>query len=172
MDINIDIDIADLLMPDVLTMVTQLCATALMFFLIYKFAYKPVKRILNERSAYEQTRLKEADELKEEAQRLNAEANAQISQANDEAQEIVSRAQGEGVRIKDNLVEEGQKKAQQLVDDAQANIALQKSKMLDDMHEEIVDIAMSAAEKMLQKKLDEETDKDSIENFIKEVTNK
>lgn len=167
---NIDIDVLNQLMPNILTVVTQLCATALLFFLMYKLAWKPVKRILDTRSEYEQSRLTEADQLRKDNEALNAEANKQIEEANAQAQEIVSRAQAEGLRLKENLVDEGRQKSQQMVEDAQRNITLQKNKMLEDMHEEVVDIAMQAAEKMLQRKLDSQADRDSIENFIKEVS--
>ena len=167
---NIDIDVLNQLMPNILTVVTQLCATALLFFLMYKLAWKPVKRILDTRSEYEQSRLTEAEELRKDNEALNAEANRQIEEANAQAQEIVSRAQAEGLRLKENLVDEGRQKSQQMVEDAQRNITLQKNKMLEDMHEEVVDIAMQAAEKMLQRKLDSQADRDSIENFIKEVS--
>jgi len=167
---NIDIDVLNQLMPNILTVVTQLCATALLFFLMYKLAWKPVKRILDTRSEYEQSRLTEADQLRKSNEALNAEANKQIEEANAQAQEIVSRAQAEGLRLKENLVDEGRQKSQQMVEDAQRNITLQKNKMLEDMHEEVVDIAMQAAEKMLQRKLDSQADRDSIENFIKEVS--
>ena len=167
---NIDIDVLNQLMPNILTVVTQLCATALLFFLMYKLAWTPVKRILDTRSEYEQSRLTEADKLRKDNEALNAEANKQIEEANAQAQEIVSRAQAEGLRLKENLVDEGRQKSQQMVEDAQRNITLQKNKMLEDMHEEVVDIAMQAAEKMLQRKLDSQADRDSIENFIKEVS--
>jgi len=167
---NIDIDVLNQLMPNILTVVTQLCATALLFFLMYKLAWKPVKKILDTRSEYEQSRLTEADQLRKDNEALNAEANKQIEEANAQAQEIVSRAQAEGLRLKENLVDEGRQKSQQMVEDAQRNITLQKNKMLEDMHEEVVDIAMQAAEKMLQRKLDSQADRDSIENFIKEVS--
>ena len=44
--------------------------------------------------------------------------------------------------------------------------------MLQDMHTEIVDAAISAPEKMLQSKLENGNDKDSIDSFVKEVIGK
>ena len=51
------IDILGQLVPNVWTALTQLCATALLFFLMYKLAWKPVKKILDARSEYESSRL-------------------------------------------------------------------------------------------------------------------
>jgi len=169
---HIDIDVFEQLMPNPITLATQLLATAVMVFLLYKLAWKPVKKIMDARSEYEQSRLKKAEELKKENEELNEKANKQIEEASTQAQEIISKAQVEGSRLKDNLVEEGRQRSQQLIEDAQHNIALQKNKMLEDMHGEVVEIALSAAEKMLQQKLDSQDDRDTIEGFIKEVSGK
>jgi len=169
---TINIDVLKQLMPNPLTVIAQLLATAILFTLMTVLVWKPVKKILDTRREYEQSRLTDAQKLKEENEELNAQAKQQIDEAALEAQKLVTKAQMEGSRLKENLIEEGKQKSQQLVEEAQHNITLQKNKMLEDMHEEIVDIAMSAAEKMLQQKLNSESDKQSIETFIKEVTNK
>lgn len=169
---KIETDILGQLIPNPLTMIVQLCATAVLVFLMYKLAYKPIKRIMDTRSEYEQSRLTDADKLKKEYEDLHAKAEKEISDAKTKAKQIVSDAQDEGNRVKTNLIDEGKQKSQQIIDDAQNNIALQKNKMLDEMHGEIVDVALSAAEKILQTKLDSKDDKDSINEFIKEVTNK
>lgn len=169
---KIETDILGQLIPNPLTMLVQLCATAVLFFLMYKLAYKPVKKIIDKRSEYEQNRLSDADDLKKKYEDLHSQAEQEIIDAKSQAQEIISKAQDEGNRVKNNLIDEGKQKSQQIIDDAQNNIALQKSKMLDEMHGEIVDVALTAAEKLLQSKLDAKDDKDSINEFIKEVTNK
>ena len=169
---KIETDILGQLIPNPLTMVVQLCATAVLVFLMYKLAYKPVKKILDTRSEYEQSRLTDADKLKKEYEDLHAKAEQEIIDAKAQAKQIISDAQDEGNRVKTNLIDEGKAKSQQIIDDAQNNITLQKNKMLDEMHGEIVDVALSAAEKILQSKLDSKDDKESIDEFIKEVTNK
>jgi len=169
---KIETDVLGQLLPNPLTMIAQLCATAILFFLMYKLAYKPVKKIMDTRSEFEQSRLKDADELKSKYEDLHAEAQKEISNAKAQARDIINNAQDEGNRLKNNLIDEGKQKSQQIIDEAQNNIALQKSKMLDEMHGEIVDVALTAAEKLLQSKLDTKDDKDSINEFIKEVTNK
>ncbi|HPW53168.1 MAG TPA: ATP synthase F0 subunit B, partial [Erysipelotrichaceae bacterium] len=131
-------DILQLLMPNILTVATQLLSTAILFTLMYLLLWKPVKRILDKRSDYEQSRLTDADALIEETEMLNQKANTHLEEAKYKAQETIRKAQEEGLRLKNNLVEEGKQKSQQLVEEAQYNITLQKNKMLEDMHQEIV----------------------------------
>ena len=167
---QINIDVLENLMPNVLTVVTQLCATLVMFLLLKKFAWEPVKKIMAARSAYEQERLEEAERLKQENMELRAQMDKQLADANRKAQETIQNAQLEGQRMKDTLVSEGRERSKQLIDEAEHSIKLERSKMLDEMHEEILDAALSATEKMLNDRLDAEDDRRIIDSFIKEVT--
>lgn len=165
-------DVFGLLFPNVWTVISQLCATAVLFFLMYKLAYKPVKKILDTRSEYEQSRISEADALKEENTRLNEEAKQSILDANKSAEEIVASAREEAEIIKKELVEQGKEHSRQMMENAQKEIEVQRSKMLQDLHAEIVDATISATEKMLKVKIENQEDKDNIDTFVKEVINK
>ena len=165
-------DVFGLLFPNIWTVISQLCATAVLFFLMYKLAYKPVKRILDTRSEYEQSRISEADALKEENTRLNKEAKQSILDANKSAEEIVSSAREEAESIKKELIEQGKEHSKQMMENAQKEIEVQRSKMLQDRHAEIVDATISATEKMLKVKIENQEDKDNIDSFVKEVINK
>ena len=106
------IDILGQLVPHVWTALTQLCATAVLFFLMYKLAWKPVKKILDARSEYESSRLTEADRLREENEKLNEEARASIEEAQKEAQQILDEAREAGDQLKEQIAQEGRKDAQ------------------------------------------------------------
>ena len=165
-------DVFGLLFPNIWTVISQLCATAVLFFLMYKLAYKPVKRILDTRSEYEQSRISETDALKEENTRLNEEAKQSILDANKSAEEIVSSAREEAESIKKELIEQGKEHSKQMMENAQKEIEVQRIKMLQDLHAEIVDATISATEKMLKVKIENQEDKDNIDTFVKEVINK
>ncbi|MBR5340810.1 MAG: F0F1 ATP synthase subunit B [Erysipelotrichaceae bacterium] len=166
------VDILELLVPNVWTAITQLCATAVLFFLMYKLAYKPVRNILDERSRYEQSKLTEVEALKEENEKLNLEAKETIAQANKSAEAIVRKAREEGNSVKNELIEQGRQQSAQMMENAQRDLELQRSKMLKEVHSEIVDAAITAAEKVLESKIDSQSEKQSIDSFVKEVINK
>lgn len=166
------VDILGLLVPNVWTALTQLCATAVLFFLMYKLAYKPVKNILDKRSEFEQSRLDQAEALRSENEQLNQEAKQAIAEANKTAEHIVEDAKEEGDALKEEILEEGRAQVRQMKENAQRDIELQRDHMITQMHSQIVDAAILAAEKMLQSKLEEKGDKDSIDSFVKEVIGK
>ena len=121
------------------------------------------------RSKYEQSRLTEADRLKNENEQLNQQAQQHIDEAKKQAQQTLLKAQQEADQIKNDLIEQGKQRSKQIVDEATLNMNLQKEKMLEDMHRQMVDVALSATEKMLETKVDSQTDIEQIENFVKEV---
>ena len=162
------VDILALLVPDVWTALTQLCASAVLFFLMYKLAWKPVRKILDQRSEYEQSKLSEAETMKKENEELNDQAKKAITDANKEAEAIVKSAREEGISVRNELIEQGKEQSKQLLENAQRDMELQRSKMMEQMHEEIVDAALTATEKMLQSKISAETEK----AFVREVINK
>ena len=166
------VDILGLLVPDVWTALTQHCASAVLFFLMYKLAWKPVRKILDQRSEYEHSKLAEAEVLQKENAELNEQAKKAILDANKEAEAIVRSAREEGITVRDELVEQGRQQSKQLLENARRDMELQRSKMMEQMHEEIVDAALSATEKMLQSKISADTEKADIDAFVKEVINK
>ena len=155
------VDILALLVPNIWTAITQLCATAVLFFALYKLAYKPVKKILDARSEYEQNRLAEADALKKENEEMKRQMEAELAKADDKAREVIEEAR-----------QEGKEKSEQMMAEAREDIEQQRSKMLSEMHEEIVNVAMTATEKLLNDKLNKKTDRKAVDEFIKEVTEK
>ncbi|MBE6115597.1 MAG: F0F1 ATP synthase subunit B [Erysipelotrichaceae bacterium] len=166
------VDILKLLVPNVWTSITQLCATAILFFALYKLGYKPVRKILDTRSEYEQRKLAEAEALKKENEELKKKMEEELAQAEERANRAIERARQEGNRLKDELVNEGREKTEQMLANAKADIAFERNRMLDEVQREIVDATISATEKMLSERIDEETDKRIIDDFIKEITKK
>ena len=166
------VDILELLIPDVWTAAAQLCATALLFFLMYKLAWKPVKKILDERSRFEQQKLTEAAALKEENEKINAQAKDIISDANRSAEAIVKEAKEEGEVLKNRLIDEGKKQSDQLIENARREAEVEKARKMEELRTQIVNTAISAAEKVIQDEIDPEVERQSLSSFIKEVISK
>ena len=166
------ISVIENLIPNPLTVITQLCATLLMFMVLKKFAWNPVKKIMAERTKYEQDRLIEAENLRKENEELRNKLDDELRKADQTAQETIERAQQEGQRLRDELVEEGKQRTQQMLNEAQHNMEMQKVKLLDEMHDEIVEVALSATEKMLGERQGKKTDRQVVDDFIKEVSKK
>lgn len=166
---ELNIDILESLLPNVLTIVTQLLATTILFILMKKLAWQPVQDILNKRSEYEQSRLTEAERLKQETTRMNEEARQELSSASEKAKKIISAGELEGERIKQQLIQDGQKESEETITQARKKMAFEREEMQKELQNQVVDIAITVAEKLMVEKMDETKDREAIQRFIKET---
>jgi len=94
-----------------------------------------------------------------------------LSEAAKEAMQIIENGKLEGKRLKDHLLAEAKNEADNKLTNALREIAHQKSQMRDEIESEIVDVALLAASKLIEGKVDEVEDRKQIQHFIKDVRN-
>ncbi|MDO5118760.1 MAG: F0F1 ATP synthase subunit B [Coriobacteriales bacterium] len=164
---DLGIDIQGNLMPNPLTMVTQLLATFLIFLMFKRFLWKPVKEILAKRSQAMQGELDQARKVREEADIFLDEAKHEVDVARETGKRIVSDAQAEAETVRDTILQEADAKAKSRLDAAEAQIAQKEEDMRNELQDEVADLAILAAEKLLREKIDEARDREFIDNFLK-----
>lgn len=164
---DLGIDIQGNLMPNPLTMVTQLLATFLIFLMFKRFLWKPVKEILAKRSQAMQGELDQARKVREEADIFLDEAKHEVDVARETGKRIVSDAQAEAETVRDTILQEADAKAKARLDAADAQIAQKEEDMRNELQDEVADLAILAAEKLLREKVDEARDREFIDNFLK-----
>ncbi len=167
----LNIDIAGRLFVDIKTMIVQLASTGILLYAFYRLLWNPVLALLEKRAEFEQDVLNQAKQRFEEAQQNKNEAISQLQQAASEAQKIMERGQSEGRRIKDTLVAEGRKEAEMKLVSVRRQIENEKLQMQQSIHREIVDVALLATSKLMENKVTEQSDRQAIEQFVKDAVN-
>ena len=170
----VNFDVQGSLMPNLYTMIVQLCATLIIFLCIKKWLWKPVKNILAKRADAMQASLDSAFEQNEEA-RVNLEASRkELNDAKESSREIIDAARQEAVNLKNEIVSDA-KPADISKEDAIAlakadeKIARAKADAQSDLHDEMVSVAMAAVSKLLDEKATSKDDEEAIDKYIKEV---
>ena len=133
------------------------------------FLYKPVCNMLDSRREEVINNLDSAEEAKLEAQKLKDEYAAQIQNARAEAQDIINQAAKIGEQTKADIVTEAREEASRLTAKAQAEIAREKTEALNEIRNEIADLAVLAASKVVGKTIDVADHQNMVDNFVKEV---
>ena len=165
----VNFDVQGSLMPNLYTMIVQLCATLIIFLCIKKWLWKPVKNILAKRADAMQASLDSAFEQNEEA-RVNLEASRkELNDAKESSREIIDAARQEAVNLKNEIVSDAKRQAQAKLDQADEKIARAKADAQSDLHDEMVSIAMAAVSKLLDEKATSKDDEEAIDKYIKEV---
>lgn len=165
----VNFDVQGSLMPNLYTMIVQLCATLIIFLCIKKWLWKPVKNILAKRADAMQASLDSAFEQNEEA-RVNLEASKkELNDAKESSREIIDAARQEAVNLKNEIVSDAKRQAQAKLDQADEKIARAKADAQSDLHDEMVSVAMAAVSKLLDEKATSKDDEEAIDKYIKEV---
>ena len=133
------------------------------------FLYKPVCNMPDSRREEVINNLNSAEEAKLEAQKLKDEYAAQIQNARAEAQDIINQAAKIGEQTKADIVTEAREEASRLTAKAQAEIAREKTEALNEIRNEIADLAVLAASKVVGKTIDVADHQNMVDNFVKEV---
>jgi F-type H+-transporting ATPase subunit b len=165
----IDVDIVSQLVPNPLTMIVQLCSTLVLFLLAKKFLWPSVKRYLDARSEKMQSDLNESEKAKQDAFSDREKAKVQLNEASGKAEEIVSAAIRQAKDEKANILEQADREAEAARKRAEEQINAERQAMYADMKKEMVDIAMSAAGKLIGETNPEELDRQAIDAFIKDT---
>lgn len=166
----LNVDIIGKLVPNVLTLIVQLCSTLVLFLLAKKFLWKSVSGFLDKRQEKMQADLTASETARREAQSDREAAAKQLSDASWKAEEIVNAAVKEAQSEKDQILAQAAKEADQEKQKAHEQIELERSRMYAGMRREMVDVAMAAASKLIGEKSGADLDRQAIDEFVKEAS--
>lgn len=150
-------------------LISQIVNFALLLILLQKFAYKPVLKMLNERAAKIETSLQQAEQIQQELQNTEATKIAEISKAKQEAQDIITAAHQLAAQNTEKTLQETQKKTQAIVAKAKEEIQQEKEDSVREAKQEITEIAILIAEKILKKQLDQTTEKHIADEVLAKI---
>jgi len=142
----------------------------ILFALLGLVLYKPVMKMIDERSKRIKESMERAEATKEEYANAGEEVKKLISKAREDGQALVSQASQIGERLKEEAREGARKEAQVIVDRTRAELEEERDRIIDDLRREFVGISISAAEKVIKETLDKERHRKLIEEALEEST--
>ena len=147
---------------------TILTFFVLLFILRWK-AWGPLMEALDNREQQISEALHTAQVAQDEAAKV-ARANEEVlNKARQEAHEIVTQARETGEKLKKKLEEDGQEKQSEMLVKAKKQINAEKNQALSEIKQVVVDLTISASEKIIKRNLNVEDNKQMIENTVDEL---
>ena len=125
----------------------------LLLYLLAKFAWKPLLKMLDERETMIKSSLDDAEKAKLELERLNEESEKIMAKARAEAQEILAEGKATAEKVKEDTISKAKEAANKIREDAEKQIQVEKEKAITDIKNEVVEISISVAEKLINKNL-------------------
>jgi len=159
-----------LLMPHTGTVIWMLIGFLTVFFLLKKFAWKPVLNALKQREDSIENALRAADAAKKDMERLNADNEKIIAAAKQERDRIIKEARELKETIVIDAKEHASSEAQKLIETARKNIKAEKETAIKQISDHVAQLSVLISEKLLQEKLsDTKEQKDLIDRLLREV---
>ena len=143
----------DLLTPEFGLFVWTLVAFLAVFFILKKFAWKPILNSLNERETGIAASIAAAERVKKEMSHLQAENEKIMMQAREERTQMLKEAKETKDRIVNEAKDAAKFEANKIIADAQQQIHHQKLAALTEVKNEIGKLAVEVAEKILRRQL-------------------
>ena len=147
-------------------LLSQIVNFAILAFLLYRLAYRPILKALDERRERIAKGLEDA-RMAEEA-RANAESERQriLDDARVEAQGIVAEANERGEAQAAKITEEAQERAAAILEESRVEAQAERDRMLGDMRGQISALAIAAANQLIGATLDETRQKELVDEFF------
>ncbi len=137
--------------------------------LLAKFAWKPLLALLDRREEMIRQSLDDAEKAKQELQRLQQESKEILSKARVEAQSILARSRSEAEKLKGEIRQEAKVQADSILRDAEKQIQVETDKAIAVLKNEVVDLSLLVASKLIKKNLSKEDNQSLIEESLKQV---
>ena len=151
------------------TFLAQICNLMIQLVIFKKFLLKPIKQVIADRKAKADSEIADAQKLRTEAEAMKAEYEQNLQNARTEANQIVAAAQKTATARSEELLGEARAQAAALKQKAEADIAQERKKAVNEVKDEIGGIAMEIASKVVEREIREEDHRDLIDEFIKNV---
>jgi F-type H+-transporting ATPase subunit b len=142
----------------------------LFFFLLTKFAWKPILSAVKARDEMIKGSLASAAKAREEMLKLQSDNEAILKKAREEREVILKEARD----VRDKLIGEAKgratEEAEKIVEKAKAGIEREKAKALSEIHEQVANLSIDIASKILGEKLSKSDEQSKlINNYLKDI---
>ena len=139
----------------------------ILFFVLSKFAWRPLLKALESRENTIKSSLDDAEKAKQELESLNAETETIISEARSEAQSIRLEAKSAAEKVKADIIAQAGEDAKKLLYENEKQIQVEKDRAINEIRQEVVGLTLTVAERVIRKNLSKEDNQDLIEDSLK-----
>jgi len=157
----------ELVTPSIGLLFWMLLSFSIVLYLLKKFAWSPIIKMLKERENSIEEALSAADKAREEMAKLHAENEKIIADANNERKKIIAEAYVQNHEIVSNSKAEAQEEADKIIQSARETIEYEKNLAIREIRHLLADLSIDVAKKVLERELnDDAKQRDYIETVL------
>lgn len=158
-----------LVQPDPGLYIWTIATFLILLWLLAKFAWRPLLAALEQRQDTIRKSLDDAQQAKQELERLNAESRKILNEARVQAEQILSLTRTDASRLRDELKQKAQSEAAGVIKNAERQIEMETARAIQQIRNEAVDISIAIASKVLERNVTREDNERLIEETFKQI---
>jgi F-type H+-transporting ATPase subunit b len=158
-----------LITPDFGTIFWMVLFFGMVFFILKKFAWKPILNSLRSREKTIEEALQSADRVKHEMAKLKSDNEKILADARNERDLLMREARVLKDKIIGDAQEQAQIEAKKIIESAKQSIENEKKSAINEIKTQIALLSVVIAEKILKEKLDASKQTELIDNLLKDI---
>ncbi len=164
------INLPSILTPDFGLLFWMLLSFLIVFFLVAKYGFPVITKMVEDRKNYIDESLQKAHEANERLAGIQEESERLLNEARARQAEILNQAKATGESIVREARDKAQTEGAKLLQDAKTQIETEKENALRDIRQVVADLSVEIAEKVIRQKLSKDAEQQKlIENMLNEV---
>jgi len=149
------------------------CITfGILLLLLKKFAWGPLKDVMDKREHDINKDIDDAEQAKLNAQKLEEQNKQTLKETQDEVQRILEDSKVQARKQHEEIIHEANIRANGMIETAQNEINSEKERAIADINNQVSELSVLIASKVLQKEISENDQKALVEKYIKEAGDK
>ena len=149
-------------------LVAQLVNVLILFAFLALVGYPVITKMLDKRATKIKDSMEQAEQLRQQTLQAEERMKAQLDDARQDGQKILAKAEQVGEQMKEEAKTVARREAEAVLVRAQAEIKMERDQAIDELRQEVVDIAILAAEKVVHESLDKAAHLRLIDEVVKE----
>lgn len=141
----------------------------ILFFILKRFLFKPVNKILSERQADIDAQFDRAQSDRREAENAKNELSQRLDEARERADRIVQEAKEQAEAQGEKILTDARDEARRIVRQAKADAELERKRAQGEIKLQIVDISSALAKKLVEREIKIQEHRELIDAFISEM---
>lgn len=159
----------DVISINIWNVLISLCNLCILFWLMKKLLYAPVREMLAKRQAQLDAQYANAAQAERSAAADRDLYAQKLAGARDEAEDILRKAVSDADRNGARIVDEARDRADSIVRQAQNEVELEKKKAESEIRRQIADVSAALTEQMLRREISKEDHRELIDAFLQEM---
>lgn len=149
--------------------VSQIVNFTVLAVILYLVAYKPILRMLDQRSARIQQGLEDAEAASKRAAEMEQEYELRMAEARKDGQEIIAQSTQMSEKARQDILEKAREEARMEIDKAREEIARERDLAMAELRQQVAELSLAISEKVIGQALDEQGQRQLIADFLEQT---